>query len=106
MEKLHSLLKNKKIWMAFKMSIIILLLNVLTGCATGSVIITGKERPAITPSEVKIYIDPPSQYETIGLVEASSDVELSRQAAQDRVIKKLKLQAAKIGANGVLLVYS
>ena len=78
-------------------------LLVLFGCATGSTIITGNTRPAIDPNEVKIYLEPPSQYDVIGLVEASSDVELSSQAAQDRVINELKNRAAKIGANGVLL---
>ena len=76
----------------------------LLGCATGSFIVTGKVRPAISPSEVKIYLDPPSQFETIGIVEASSEVEFSSQAAQDRAINELKKQAAKIGANGVLLL--
>lgn len=86
--------------------IMILLLSfaVLFNCSTGSSIVTGKVRPAITPNEVKIYLDAPSKYETIGLVESSSDVEFSTQAAQDRVINELKSQAAKIGANGVLLI--
>jgi hypothetical protein len=82
---------------------IIFCLVALVSCATGSVIITGNVRPAIDPAEVKIYLEPPSQYETIGIVEASSDVEFSSQAAQDRVIAELKNQAAKIGANGILL---
>jgi uncharacterized protein YbjQ (UPF0145 family) len=79
---------------------------ILIGCATGSTVITGEVRPAIDVTEVKIYLDPPSQYETIGLIEASSDVEMTRQAAQDRVINELKARAAKIGANGVLLINS
>ena len=86
--------------------IIIFLPIILISCATGSTIITGEVRPAIDLAEVKIYLEPPSQYETIGLIEASSDVEMSRQAAQDRVINELKARAAKIGANGVLLVSS
>jgi len=77
---------------------------VLFGCATGSTIITGEARPAIDPSMVRIYLDPPTQFETIGLIEASSDVEFSRQAAQDRVINELRNRAAGIGANGILLV--
>ena len=77
---------------------------VLIGCATGSTIVTGKVRAAIDPAEVNIYVDPPSQYETIGMVEASSEVEFSRQKAQDRVMDELKSRAAKIGANGVLLI--
>ena len=90
----------------FKIAIALLLIGVLFGCATGSAIVTGKARPAISPSEVKIYLDPPSQYETIGIVEASSDVEFSSQAAQDRTISELKSQAAKIGANGIILLHS
>jgi len=86
-----------------KTTVLFFFLIVLFGCATGSTIITGNARSAIAPDEVKIYLDPPSQYEVIGLVEASSDVELSSQAAQDRVINELKNRAAKIGANGVLL---
>jgi hypothetical protein len=75
----------------------------LVGCATGSSIVTGDVRPAIDPNEVKLYLEPPLEYETIGLVEASSEVELSTQAAQDRAIGELKAQAARLGANGVLL---
>jgi uncharacterized protein YbjQ (UPF0145 family) len=79
------------------------LLITLLGCASGSHIITGKVRPAIKISEVKLYLKPPKKYEIIGIVEASSEVEFSSQAAQDRAIAELKLQAAKIGANGVLI---
>jgi uncharacterized protein YbjQ (UPF0145 family) len=82
----------------------VIIIFCLVGCATGSVIITGNVRPAIDPAEVKIYIEPPAQYEIIGIVEASSAVEFSSQAAQDRVIAELKNQAAKIGANGVFLI--
>jgi len=77
---------------------------VLFGCSTGSAIVTGNIRTAIDPNEVKIYLNPPAQFETIGIVEASSDVEFSTQKAQDRVIDELKKQAAKIGANGVILL--
>jgi len=87
----------------FKIIPFLALILALFGCATGSSIVTGKSRPAISPTEVKLYLDAPSQYETIGIVEASSEVEFSSQAAQDRVIQELKEQAAKIGANGVLI---
>jgi hypothetical protein len=78
--------------------------GVLFSCATGSSIVTGTVRPAISPDEVTIYLDPPLQYETIGIVEASSKIELSTQAARDRSINELKAQAARIGANGVHLI--
>ena len=77
----------------------------LVACGTtGSSIVTGKTRPAIASTEVKIYLDPPAEFETIGMVEGSSEVDFSTQAAQDRAINELKAQAAKIGANGVLLL--
>jgi len=79
------------------------LLIILLGCASGSHIITGKVRPAIKKSEVKLYLEAPKEYEIIGIVEASSEVEFSSQAAQDRAIAELKSQAAKIGANGVII---
>ena len=79
------------------------ILMTLLGCASGSHIITGKVRPAIKKSEVKLYLEPPKKYEVIGIVEASSEVEFSSQAAQNRAITELKSQAAKIGANGVLI---
>ena len=90
----------------YRIIAIIFFMVILSGCATGSTIITGEVKPAIEPTEVKIYLDPPSKYETIGLIEASSDVEMTRQAAQDRIINELKKRAAKIGANGVILVNS
>ena len=79
-------------------------LVVLLGCSTGSSIVTGNVRPVIDVTEVKIYVDPPREYESIGIVEASSEVEISGQAAQNRAVNKLKKLAAKMGANGVLLV--
>ena len=87
----------------FKAAVSVAFLITLFGCATGSSIVTGNVRPAINPSEVKLYLEPPTKYETIGIVEASSEVEFSSQAAQDRAIHELKAQAAKIGANGVLI---
>jgi len=89
--------------MKFKIAILISF-TVFLSCATGSSIITGEVRPAIDPQEVRIYLEPPTQFEIIGVVEASSDVSFSRQAAQDRVVDQLRNRAARMGANGVLLL--
>ena len=82
---------------------IILFLFALLNCTTSSIVITGDVRPPITSAEVKIFLDAPQEYETIALIEASVDVGFSKQKAQDRVIEKLKTEAAKLGANGVIL---
>ena len=95
-------LEDKKIKIIQKV-LVFVLVSVLIGCATGSYIVTGKARPAISPDDVKIYSAQPSQYEKIGMVEAFSDVGFSSQKAVDRAVKELKKQASKIGANGVLL---
>jgi len=75
----------------------------LLGCASGSVIVTGKTRAPIDPSQVKLYLKVPTNYETIGIVNASSDAGWTDQGSQDYAVQELKNQAAKLGANGVLL---
>lgn len=83
--------------------IIFLLVVFLTACASGSAIVTGTKRAPIDPSQVKLYLEPPLNYEIIGIVNASSDAGLTEQGSQDYAIQELKNQAAKLGANGILL---
>ena len=71
------------------------------GCATGTHIITGVKRPAIKPEQVVIYQVPPAKFEIVGIVNAQSPG--NRQRNMDSAVEELKQQAAKIGANGVLL---
>ena len=78
-------------------------LAALLSCASGSSVITGETRDPISPDEVRIYLEPPERFEVIGLLEVTSNVNFSRQKAQDRAMQRLKEQAAKVGANGVLL---
>lgn len=80
-----------------------LLVLFLVGCATGSVILTGTARPSTDPQSVKLYLEEPEKYEVIGLVEASSSSGWTKQGSQNYAVAELKKQAAKIGANGVLL---
>jgi uncharacterized protein YbjQ (UPF0145 family) len=53
---------------------------------------------------VKLYPEPPSDFELIAIISASSDAGLTEQASVDYAMAELKNQAAKLGANGVLLV--
>ncbi len=76
------------------------------GCASGSAIVTGTPRAPITPEQVTIYTEPPADFEVIGLVNASSDAGWTEQGSVNYAIRELKKQAAKLGANGVLLVSS
>lgn len=77
---------------------------ILTSCASSSVVV-GNVRAPITPAQVKIYIHPPKKYEEVALVEATSKAAfaIGSQAKMDVVIRRLKEEAAKVGANGILL---
>jgi hypothetical protein len=79
---------------------------VIAACASGSAIVTGNTRAPIALEQVRIYLEPPADFEVIGLVSASSDAGWTEQGSVDYAIEELKKQAAKLGANGVLLVSS
>ncbi|GEA49263.1 hypothetical protein VIN01S_00670 [Vibrio inusitatus NBRC 102082] len=82
-----------------------LLISTLTlfGCASGSSIIVGEPREAILPEQVRLYTDYPELYEIIAIVNASSDAGMTKQDSLNYAVEELKNQAAKVGANGVLL---
>ncbi len=84
----------------------VLLTLILGGCASGSAIVTGVTRTPIAPEQVTVYLEPPTDFEVIGLVNASSDAGWTEQGSMDYAIGELKQQAAKLGANGILLVSS
>jgi hypothetical protein len=78
----------------------------IAACASGSALVTGNARAPVAPEQVKIYLDPPAAFDVIGLVNASSDSGWTEQGSMDYAIEELKTQAAKLGANGVLLMSS
>lgn len=81
----------------------VFLCALLTACANGSALVVGQTRPATTPESVKIYAEPPKQYERIAILNTEGVGTGQHQANQDLAIAELKNQAAKVGANGVLL---
>jgi hypothetical protein len=79
---------------------------VFTGACTTSHVMIGKARPPISPEQVVIYTRPPEMpYEEIARIDTSSQGSFSftAQGKTDAVIRRLKEEAAKLGANGVLL---
>jgi hypothetical protein len=77
----------------------------LAACAPSSHILVGTVRPAIPPSEVKIYLQPPPSFDEVAVLDASADSMFGSggQATVDKVIERLKEEAAKLGANGIIL---
>jgi hypothetical protein len=77
----------------------------LAACVTSHVLI-GKAHPAVSPSQVHIYLAPISTtYEEIAILQTSSkhSLSLSADGKTEVVIKRLTEEAAKLGANGILL---
>ena len=65
--------------------------------------VTGTQRPETSPESVVIYTESPVNYEVIGIVTSSSDFGWTDQGSLDYALTEIKKQAAKIGANGILL---
>ena len=86
-----------KLWM-------ILATLVLSGCATSTVML-GEARTPTHPDSVKIYRTAPAGFEEIALI--SSDdrgaFNISEQGRTNTTINRMKREAAKLGANGILL---
>lgn len=84
-------------------AILLLIVALLSGCATGSVLVTGNVRQPIAPEAVKVYLDPPGDFEVIAVVQASSEMGLTQQGSQEYALNYMKEKAAAVGANGLLL---
>ena len=70
----------------------------------GSSVMVGTARPAVDPTSVRLYIDPPAQYEQIAIISADARNDFaSQQNLTDNAIARLKREAGAVGANGVLL---
>ncbi len=87
----------------FRIALSTLLLLALSACAS-SALVTGKPRPPIAPSEVRLYYTPPpGGFEEIALLETKSGAfTYGEQNKMNSVVAKLREEAAKLGANGVL----
>ena len=93
-----------------KKFIILSLALIIFGCYPVSHMIVGDTREPISPSKVKIYLDFPEEYETIALIEASSEfafkdpsINITWQSKSDKIIERLKMEASNLGANGVVI---
>ena len=79
----------------------------LTACASSPVshVLTGKQRPPIDPAQVKIYASPPAKYEEIAIIDATSSGSgaSTEQEQSDAVIQRVREEAARLGANGVIV---
>ena len=84
--------------------IVLLAFFCLMSCASGSSIVVGESRPPIEDwKSVKITNEMPEGAETIAFVKASSDAGWTKQGSTNYAVEELKRQAAKVGANMVVI---
>ena len=88
-----------------------LFIIIIAGCYPVSHIVVGDVKPPISPEGVKLYLDYPNEYEKIALIDAGSnfalkdpDILFTWQSKSNKVIERLKIAAAELGANGIVIV--
>jgi len=77
----------------------------LAACATSSQVLTGAPRSPLLPAEVRVYTEAPQSFEEIALLGATrkSVSTAGAERAIEKMIDAMRLQAAQLGANGLLL---
>ena len=77
----------------------------MAACAPSSHVLTGAARPPIPPSQVVVYTERPRAYEEIAVLNASSRNVLPWGGSPGtvKVVERLQAEAAKLGANGIIL---
>jgi hypothetical protein len=75
--------------MRFALILLALVVPLIAACASGSAIVTGTTRAPIAPEQVKVYLEPPTDFEAIALVSASSDAGLTEQGSIDYAVAEL-----------------
>lgn len=76
----------------------------LAACASSHVLV-GQKRAPIPVDQVRVYLEPPARYEQVALLDSTSrgSMALTPQQRTTKAVERLKAEAAKLGANGVLL---
>ena len=92
-------------------SMLSLVIIFFSSCMPVSHVIVGEAKSPINPSNVKIYLDYPEEYEKIALIDAGSNfafkdpvILFDWQRKMDKAMERLKIEAAQLGANGILIV--
>ena len=75
----------------------------LGGCASTSKVMLGPTYPPLQPDQVQVYYQPPAHYREIALLETQSgSFTYGEQNKMNSVLTRLRAEAAKLGANGLL----
>lgn len=85
-------------------TVLALFATLLLAACTNSHVLTGTPRPPIDPAQVRIYYGPPpGGFEEIARLEVNSGAfTYGEQNKTNSVLRKLREEAARLGANGIL----
>ena len=79
---------------------------IIAGCTImdGNAIVIGNTRSPISPTEVRLYRTAPDNFKEIAIVSASAGHDFQKGSSlMNSAIERVKNEAAKVGANGVIL---
>ena len=89
----------------------LVLIILFISCHPVSHIVVGSKRVPTSPEDVIVYLDYPESYEKIALVDAGSNfsfkdpvILFAWQSKMNKALERLKVEAASLGANGILIV--
>ena len=82
---------------------VLLFALMLSGCVSGSQVVTGTARTPVPSYSVTVYTEAPAGAQTIGLVSANSTASLSWDKAKLQCIEKMREKAGAMGANGIVI---
>jgi hypothetical protein len=76
----------------------------VSGC-TSSTLLVGNRRPETSPKAVKVYYRQPAKFEEIAIVDTDSTGSLAFTGTgrMNLAVERAKKEAAKVGANGLLI---
>ena len=89
-----------------RLLLLALITVLISGCTItdSASIVTGEARTATNPVTIKIYRKAPAEYQEIGIVYSSAGHDFrSDSGLLDSAVDALKVEAAKLGANGIIL---
>jgi hypothetical protein len=91
--------------MRFRLAFLMFLCALSAACASSKPVLVGQARPPIPVDQVKIYASAPPVFQEIATLSASSKSVFSPGGPSqvDKVVQRLKEQAAQLGANGLIL---
>jgi hypothetical protein len=87
------------------MLLLVVSVALICGCAPAKPVLVGPARAPIPVEQVIIYQQPPPNSTDVAILKATSHSAFAPggPAATDTVVQRLKVQAAQVGANGLVL---